>query len=109
MENMSKYLTNKCQVWEICIETDCHAVNVIYFPKCSMCSENVTYIGKRTGDNTKGLKVRLNQYISDSKTGVSTCKFPCHVCDCGIFLSSTFFPLERILTFKILIFLKKGF
>ena len=38
-----------------------------------MCSEKETYIGEKIEDNTKGFKARINQYISDCKTGVSTC------------------------------------
>ena len=49
-----------------------------------MCNERETYIRKTIGDNTKGFKVRINQYISDCKTGVSRCKFPRHVYDCCI-------------------------
>ena len=29
--------------------------------KCKMCHEKETYIGKTIADNTKGLKVRINQ------------------------------------------------
>ena len=54
-------------------EIDCHSVNVIYYLKCKMCSEKETYIGEKIEDNTKGFKARINQYISDCKTGVSTC------------------------------------
>ena len=43
------------------------------------CSKKETYIGKTREEYTKGFKVRINQYISDCKTGVSTCKFLCHV------------------------------
>ena len=32
-------------------------------------------------NNTKRFKVRINQQISDCKTGVSTCKFPRHAQD----------------------------
>ena len=41
-----------------------------------MCNERETYIRKATGDNTNEFKVRINQHISDCKTGfqhVSCC------------------------------------
>ena len=57
------------QIWEIRRETDCHSVNVIYYLKCKMCNKKETYIGKTKGDNTKGFKVKINQPISDCKTG----------------------------------------
>ena len=44
-----------------------------------MCKKKKTYIVKTVRDNNVGLKSRMNQYISDSRTGVSTCKFPIHV------------------------------
>ena len=65
-----------------------------------MCNEKETYIGKTKGDNTKGFKVRINQHISDCKTGDSTCKFPRHVYDCGIknnCLKEPFFSLNIML------------
>ena len=74
----------QCQVREIRREIDCHSVNVIYYLKCKMCNKKETYIGKTKGHNTNGFKVRINQHISDCKTGDSTCKFPRHVYDCGI-------------------------
>ena len=86
------------QVWEIQREIDCHSVNIICYLKCKMCNEKETYIGKTKGDNTKGFKVRINQHISDSKTG--DCKFPRHVCDCGIknnCLEQPFFSLNIML------------
>ena len=55
-----------------------------YYLKCNMCNEKETDIGKILGDNTKGFKVRINQQISNCKSGVSSCKFLCHVYNCGI-------------------------
>ena len=48
------------------------------------CVTKKKHIGKTKGDNTKESEVRINQHISDCKIGDSTCKFPCHVYDCGI-------------------------
>ena len=65
-----------------------------------MCNEKETHIGKTIGDNTKKLKVRINQHISDCKTGVSTCKFLHHVYGCGIknnCLEEPFFSLNIML------------
>ena len=70
------------QVWEIRREIDCHSVNVVYYLKCKMCDKKEACIGKTIGDNAKGFKARINQQISDCKTGVSTRKFPRHVYDC---------------------------
>ena len=37
-----------------------------------MCKKKETYTGKTVGNNIVGFKSRMNQHISDSKTGVST-------------------------------------
>ena len=62
----------------------CRSINIIYHLKCNMCREKETYIGKTVGDNTVGFKSRMNQHTSDSRTGVSICKFPIHVYKCGL-------------------------
>ena len=88
------------QVWEIWRETDYHSVNVLYYLKCKRCNEKETYIWKTIGDNIKEFKVRINQHISDCKTGDSTSKFPHHVYDCGIkndCLEEPFFSLNIML------------
>ena len=54
---------------------------------------------KTIGDNTKRFKVRINQHISECKTGVSTYEFPHHVYDCGIknnCLQEPFFSLNML-------------
>ena len=45
---------------------------MIYPLKCKMCNKKETYIGETIGDHTEGFKVRISQYMSDCKTGVST-------------------------------------
>ena len=100
LNETNKFTMSNDQIWEIRRETDCHSVNVIYYLKCKMCNKKETYIGKTKEDNTKGFKVRINQYISDCKTGDSTCKFPRHVYDCGIknnCLEEPFFSLNIML------------
>ena len=58
------------QVREICRESDSQTVYVAYYLECEMCNKKETYIAK-----TKGFKIRINQHISNCKTGFSTCKF----------------------------------
>ena len=72
------------QIWEIRREIDYHSVNFIYYLVSKICNEKETYIGKTTGANWKGFKGRINHYISDCKTGISTCKFPHYVYNCSI-------------------------
>ena len=71
---------------------------IIWNVKCVTKKE--TYIRKIIEDNTKRFKVRINQHISDCKTGVSTSKFRRHVYDCGIknnCLEDPFFSLNIML------------
>ena len=62
--------------WELRSHVTCRDINVIYYLKCNMCDHKETYIGKTVGDNVVGFKSRINQHISDCRTGTSTCKFP---------------------------------
>ena len=65
-----------------------------------MCNKKETYSGRKIRDNKKGFKVRINQHISDCKTGVSICKSPRHVYDWGIknnCLEEPFFSLNIML------------
>ena len=68
-----------------------------------MCNEKETYIGESIGDNTKRFKVRINQHISDRKTGNSTSTFPPHLYDCGMknnCLEEPFFRSKYHVTIK---------
>ena len=105
LNETNKFTMSNGQVWEICREIDCHSVNVIYYLKSKMCNKKETYIRKTIGDNTKGFKVRINQYISDFKTGVSTCKFLHHVYDCGIKNNC---PEEPFFSLNIMLWLNKS-
>ena len=51
-------------------------------------------------NNLRPYEVRINHHISDFRTEVSTCKFPLHVCDCGITnncIEEPFFSLSIML------------
>ena len=65
-----------------------------------MCKKKETYIRKTVRDNIVGFKSRMNQHISDSRTGDSTCKFPIHVYKCGLknkCLNKPFFEILKFL------------
>ena len=65
-----------------------------------MCNEKEKYIEKTIGNNPKGFKVGINQYTSDCRRGVSTCKFPRYVNGYDIknkFLVEPFFSLNIML------------
>ena len=41
-----------------------------------------TYIGKTVGNHIHGFKTRMNNHITESRRGASTCKFSIHVFNC---------------------------
>ena len=54
----------------------------IYYLKYNLCMyEN--YIEKFIGDHIHDFKTRMNNHIAESRSGVSTCKFPIHVFNCS--------------------------
>ena len=82
LNTTDRFVMSNKQVWEIRKDIDCHSINVIYYLKCLMRNYEI-YIEKTVGNNVTGFKGRINKHISESKTGVSTCKFPRHVYSCG--------------------------
>ena len=80
----SSFQMSNGEKWEIRSNINCHSRNVIYYLKCNMCNDATTYIGKTEGDINKGFKPRMNNHISESRTGKSYCNFPKHVYNCGI-------------------------
>ena len=62
LNKTNKFTMVKCQM----------PFKMIYPLKCKMCNKKETYIGETIGDHTEGFKVRISQYMSDCKTGVST-------------------------------------
>ena len=68
-----------------------------------MCDHKERYIGKTVGDNVVGFKSKINQHISDCRTGTSTCKFPIHVYHCAMknkCLKEPYFQLNIMMKLK---------
>ena len=84
VEGHSIIMSNNNTRWELRLHVICRFVNIIYYLKCNMFKKKETYIGKTVGEDIGGFKSRMNQYISDSRTGDSTCKFPIHVYKCSL-------------------------
>ena len=80
----TSFICSNNVTWEIRSNVTCRDVNVVYYLKCNMCNHRTTYIGKTVGDLAVGFKSRMNQHISECRDGISTCKFPRHVHNCGI-------------------------
>ena len=63
----------------------------------------ISLIGKTAGDNIVRFISRMNQHISDSRTQVSTWKFPIHVCKCRLknkCLNEPFFETNLMMKLK---------
>ena len=45
---------------------------------CKLCMYEI-YVGKTIGDHIHGFKTRMNNHITESRSGVPVCKFPIHV------------------------------
>ena len=71
-------------IWELRSHVTCRYINVIYYLRYNMCDNKETYIGKTVGDNVASFKRRINQHISDCRTGISTCKFTLYVYHCAM-------------------------
>ena len=68
-----------------------------------MCDYKEAYLGKTVGYNVFGFKSRINQHISDCRTGISTCKFPIHVYHCTMrnkCLKGPYFQLNIMIKLK---------
>ena len=75
----------------------------MYYLKCSICDHKEKYIGKTVDDNVVLFKSRINQHISDCRTGNTTCKFPIYVYPCAIknkFLKEPYFQLNISMKLK---------
>ena len=66
--------------WTIRSHVDCHSVNLLYYLKCLWCpdpSNPETYTGK-----TEDTRERMNNHMSDIRTGNTTDRFDRHVNEC---------------------------
>ena len=89
--------------WELRSHVTSRSINIIYYLKCNLCKKKKTYIGKTICENIIGFKSTMNQHISDSRTGDSTCRFRIHVYKCGLknkCLNRPFFEINVMMKLK---------
>ena len=101
-EDNSFVMSNNTR-WKLRSHVTCRDINVIYYLKYNLCDHKETYIGKTVGDNVVGFKSRINQYISNCRTDISTCKFPIHVYHCAMknkCLKEPYFQLNIMMKLK---------
>ena len=77
IQECSSFLTSNNIEWHIRSNINCHSKNVIYFLKCICCNLSTSYIGK-----TNNFRARMNNHISECRTGNTTDIFDKHVHKC---------------------------
>ena len=78
LQPVNSFTTSNGTLWEIRCQINCNSKNVVYFLPCNLCEQRTTCIGQTTY-----FRKRMNNHISESRTGTSSCNFPRHVHECG--------------------------
>lgn len=94
LQPVTSFTTANNSTWEIKSSITCQSENVVYFLSCNMCNNEMSYIGQ-----TRTLRNRMNNHISESRSGISTCSFPKHVHECGIRHNKLKEPFFKIFVF----------
>ena len=81
MQQCSSFTTSNNVIWVIKSHINCHSRNVLYFLKCNMCKTAIKET--KTGKTWTRFRERLNNHISDCRTGRTTDVFDIHVHKCG--------------------------
>ena len=64
-------MSNKIS-WELRSHVICRDLTVLYYLKCNICDRKEMFFGKIIGDNVADFKSRINQDISECRTGIYT-------------------------------------
>ena len=78
----TSFVTSNNVTWNIKSHITCNSKNVLYFLVCNMCKINIPT--SKTGKTWTTYRERLNNHISDCKTGNTSDTFDLHVHKCGI-------------------------
>ena len=76
IQECSYFYTSNNVKWDIKEHITCQSINVLYYLKCIICNYD-TYTGK-----TNIYRPRMNNHISECRTGNSSDKFDIHVFNC---------------------------
>ena len=77
IQECTSFLTANNVEWHIKSNITCQSKNVIYFLKCICCNLSTSYIGK-----TKCFRARMNNHISECRSGNTSDIFDRHVFKC---------------------------
>ena len=87
IQQCTSFITSNGTEWIIKCHINCHSKCVLYYLKCNSCNE-VTYTGR-----TRHFRSRMNNHISDCRTGRTTDQFDIHVYNCNITGTEPFFKI----------------
>ena len=77
MQECTSFFTANRVEWFIKSHITCHTLGAIYYLECIPCNAETTYTGK-----TNIIRERMNNHMSDIRTGNSTDIFDLHVHEC---------------------------
>lgn len=77
IQECTSFQTSNNKRWDIRCHITCNSINVIYFLMCLCCNNETSYTGK-----TNNFRFRMNQHISEIRTGNTTDRFDKHVIMC---------------------------
>ena len=100
LQPVSSFQTANGTTWKIKRQLSCNSINVVYFLSCNSCegtSNSTTYIGQTTN-----LRNRMNNHMSECRTGKSSCNFPKHVFECAKANNSLKEPFFKVFVFMAL-------
>ena len=89
------FTTSNNTEWTLRSRITCHSKHVIYFLKCLSCEERTTYTGK-----TNNFRNRMNNHISECRSGRTTDRFDLHVHGCNKNLKEPFFKIYVFIEVK---------
>ncbi len=98
LQSGKTFQTSNGTTWDIRCHITCKSKSVVYFLSCNCCNGQTTYIGQTTN-----FRQRMNNHISESRNGVSSCIFPQHVHKCGTLnknLQEPFFKINVFMELK---------
>ena len=82
IQQCSEFITDNGVTWYIKSHINCDSKYVLYYLKCNMCQTE--RVESYTGKTETTLRTRMNNHISDCRTGNTTDMFDLHVRECGI-------------------------
>ena len=81
IQKCSSFKTSNGEIWKIKTHINCGSKNVLYFLMCNMCQGERKE--SKTGKTWTTLRERMNNHISECRSGKTSDLFDIHVHECG--------------------------